>query len=406
VSNQTTIIGTEEVAVKADKVKIEGAVIANVDKDGVDQGNLRLETDELVVTDIQDTDYQYSESYGVGGTSQKSSMEIGKKSGRDGTGGFAGGSVNLSYANSGHDKEQITRATVGKGELVVGTTVITKVEGDEVEGLNRDVEKAQELVKDEKLGGYDIDVTLDVDMISNPIGWTQDSLGAVLGLVPNTIQAAGHVGNLGGAHFMDTMRELQGKTVIREEYINNSEVDNYIDRNGEYAVGSISLNEERTVYDPTDVTAIGKMPVIPYAYVELAADIDDPMRPVWRKHLYQRQRLNHPEQVLEDATKTGEKQPGFKTVYHRVGVENEKNVKIVFQDGSEGVYNFKTGILVSDHTNRGTFNYGKSIPGHVFKDMAPYLLIGNSPEDKTNILNRTLLTGKGAYLGIKERLNR
>jgi len=198
---------------------------------------------------------------------------------------------------------------------------------------------------------------------------------------------------------------MQGKKIVRSEYLNNSEVDNYIDSNGDYEVGSISLDEERTVYDPEDVTVYGKMPVLPYAYVELAADIDDPMRLVWRKHLYQRQSLNHPEPELEDATKIGEEQPGFKTVYHRVGEGNEKNVKIVFQDGSEGVYNFKTGILVSDHTNRGTFNYGEGFWSHAGADVVPYIILGNSPDDKTNILDRLNKTAEGIKLKFKENRN-
>ena len=211
VSQQTTLIGTDAVDVKADKVSVEGAVIANVDENGVDQGNLNIETNELVVKDIKDKDYQYGESYGIA-ISGPGTRTDGKETGAPkGTGESGGGSTTLNFANNGQDNEQINRGTIGKGNINAKTQIIYKTDGDSVEGLNRDVAKAQQTTKQKKLGGYDIqNLSIQNDMVTNTGEWVKDSFDTLAGLPGNTFQAGENVAKAGTNLAAATVENLTG----------------------------------------------------------------------------------------------------------------------------------------------------------------------------------------------------
>lgn len=91
-----------------------------------------------------------------------------------------------------------------------------------------------------------------------------------------------------------------------------------------------------------------------------------------------------------------------KTIYHRQGTSTgynpNENIKIVSKDGKiETVYNSK-GEIVTDPVNQGTNN--RADPnndwlGHLFADMLPYYLWGNSPDDPTTPLERVFASYKG-----------
>ena len=70
--------------------------------------------------------------------------------------------------------------------------------------------------------------------------------------------------------------------------------------------------------------------------------------------------------------------------YHQQGCRNEGNIKFVSPDGrSETIFN-SNHIPLNDPLNRGTYNYADPLTdpiGHFFKDMIPYYLLGNSPDD-------------------------
>ena len=58
------------------------------------------------------------------------------------------GETSLTLKDTGHDREQITRATIGAG-------VIEVAQGSDLTGLNRDISKAQEITKDITTGTLD-----------------------------------------------------------------------------------------------------------------------------------------------------------------------------------------------------------------------------------------------------------
>src|SRR5690606_19633755 len=71
-NNQTSIIGTNSVNIEVNNnTHLKGSLIANLDENGKDQGNLNIKTASLTYEDIKDIDK--SESMGISaGYSQRS----------------------------------------------------------------------------------------------------------------------------------------------------------------------------------------------------------------------------------------------------------------------------------------------------------------------------------------------
>ena len=132
VNGQTSITAKEDLDIYTEKnTDIKGAVIA------ADNGNLTLNTGSLTYSDIQDKNKQENISANIG------------LSGR-----LENASLSGDYGKT--DQEQINRATVGQG-----TVIIRSDPAQGLEGLNRDIAKAQELTKNEK-----VSVTVYVDSTS------------------------------------------------------------------------------------------------------------------------------------------------------------------------------------------------------------------------------------------------
>ncbi len=64
------------------------------------------------------------------------------------------GETSLTLKDTGHDREQITRATIGAG-------VIEVAQGSDLTGLNRDTSRAQEITKDITTGTLDATASID-----------------------------------------------------------------------------------------------------------------------------------------------------------------------------------------------------------------------------------------------------
>ncbi|MDP9525041.1 hemagglutinin repeat-containing protein [Pseudomonas protegens] len=121
--------------------QIDGALIA------ADNGNLKLDTGTLGFSDIAGKDKEHGYYLNVGGTyssgsgTTQGSSQVGK--GKEGETGWS-----VSGWDYQKDREQIVRATVGAGEIVVRKDAETGA--DSTAGLNRDVSKAYEITKDEE----------------------------------------------------------------------------------------------------------------------------------------------------------------------------------------------------------------------------------------------------------------
>ncbi|MBB4017445.1 filamentous hemagglutinin [Chelatococcus caeni] len=139
VSDQTSIIALDTLHARVEgHTQIDGAVIASL------TGDLTLDTGTLGFSDIHDHDKGSSWSAQAGISA--STGEKGK-AGYTPTGAPTGASLSGHVAE--HDREQETRATVGAGEIIIRDT---ENQTQDIAALNRDLDKAQEITKDERSG--------------------------------------------------------------------------------------------------------------------------------------------------------------------------------------------------------------------------------------------------------------
>ena len=139
VGNQTTITARDKLDIRTEEhTQIDGAVIAS------QAGKLKLDTETLGFRDIKGEDKEHSYYLNVGGSygaGQQDKSQQGK-----GEPGVNGWSVNGYEFEK--EREQIVRATVGDGEIVVRSDAETG--NDSTVGLNRDTGKAYEITKDKE----------------------------------------------------------------------------------------------------------------------------------------------------------------------------------------------------------------------------------------------------------------
>jgi len=139
VGNQTSITARDRLDLRTEgHTQIDGALMAS------NTGNLKLDTDTLGVRDIQGEDKEHSYYLNAGGsygTGVQDQSQVGK--GEEGQTGWS-----LSGYQYEKEREQIVRATVGAGEIVVRSDAESGK--DSTAGLNRDVSEAYGVTKDEE----------------------------------------------------------------------------------------------------------------------------------------------------------------------------------------------------------------------------------------------------------------
>ena len=163
VENQTRIVARDRLNIRTEEhTQIDGAVIAS------NTGNLKLDTGTLGFSDIAGHDKEHSYYLNVGGSYGKNdAKDTQQDKSQEGKGekGKTGWSVEgYEYEK---DRQQIVRATVGEGEIVVRGDAGTG--SDSTVGLNRDVSKAYEITRDDE-ERTDLYVTKSsVEAVANPI---------------------------------------------------------------------------------------------------------------------------------------------------------------------------------------------------------------------------------------------
>ncbi|MGI4837065.1 MAG: hemagglutinin repeat-containing protein [Janthinobacterium lividum] len=187
VEKQTSITAANDVNIRTqDHTQLDGALLAS------DAGKLLLDTGTLGFSDIagKDTEHAYylnvGGSYATGGASaQQDNSQVGK--GKTGEAGWSASGYKYDK-----DRQQIVRATVGAGDVVVRGNAQTGA--DSTTGLNRDVGKAYQITKDDE---HRTDLYV-----------TKSSVDAVLD-VPGTLQQwEGYAKNYGSAQ----VEELKGNS--------------------------------------------------------------------------------------------------------------------------------------------------------------------------------------------------
>ncbi len=112
---------------------------------------------------------------------------------------------------------------------------------------------------------------------------------------------------------------------------------------------------------------------------------------ITRQAHYDRNKYNE-DVSYEFASQNWKKMSDAESIYHRHGVGNEHNEKFISPDGHYEVV-FRNRELVKDPANLGTYNIIAPIGfwgniGHVYADVLPYWMWGNTPDDPTPFWNR------------------
>jgi len=146
VESQTSISAKDKLDIHTENhTQIDGAVLAS------DSGKLKLDTNTLGFRDIAGKDKEHgyylnvsgSYNFDSGGKDQAGTDQAGKKKDGDSKSSWA-----VEGYNYNKDREQIVRATVGAGDIVVRDDKATGK--DSTAGLNRDLDKAYEITRDEE----------------------------------------------------------------------------------------------------------------------------------------------------------------------------------------------------------------------------------------------------------------
>ncbi|QNH06399.1 hemagglutinin repeat-containing protein [Pseudomonas sp. B11D7D] len=156
VENQTGIVARDRLDIRTENhTQLDGALLAS------DSGNLKLDTGTLGFRDIEGHDREHAWYINAGGTYSWGSDSGSGGQPADGNAAATSAVVDPSQQNkdgsnnwnlSGYDyrkeREQIVRATVGEGEIVVRSD--SETGHDSTAGLNRDVSKAYKVTKDKE----------------------------------------------------------------------------------------------------------------------------------------------------------------------------------------------------------------------------------------------------------------
>ncbi|MCW8125936.1 hemagglutinin repeat-containing protein [Microbulbifer halophilus] len=160
--------------------QITGALVATVNDEGKDLGNLNLSTETLDYADLSNTDYSSQQSAGIStsvGFNGAKPADPAQQNATDATGDddLRLNTSNVQYNNESHYSKDKTLATVGQGNITVRDESSDK-NGD-LAGLNRDVESTEkELFEVDRQEG-NVDVAVDHRLLSKK-GWEEISQDA------------------------------------------------------------------------------------------------------------------------------------------------------------------------------------------------------------------------------------
>lgn len=249
VSEQTQILGGNSLTVRARDTTLTGAVLATVGLDAngqlVDSGKLELRTDTLVVNDLQDYRRDDTRGYSIGTTLSHNTLRDSEgqveldSQGEART--YLGGSTTVSAQKFGHITEQATRATLGNGSVIVGGEQLsadnTAILG--LAALNRDIEKSQEITRDQDTGGLNATLTIDHRLL-DPDGWT--AIWRDVTAVPENLKqiagsTAGHTLMVTGAAVsLVDKGDLSGGTLTRN-------AGSMAEKNGQLTVDTLAIQD-------------------------------------------------------------------------------------------------------------------------------------------------------------------
>ena len=143
VNEQTSIIADNNINIKTkNNTNLIGSVVAS------NSDNLSLNTGSLTYSDLNDFYREETKGYNFG------TSVGGDKTDQNKTNLHPQGSTTIGLTHTGQEKEQITRATIGLGNITIANN-------SDISNLNRDVDNSQEITKDIITGALNGSMTID-----------------------------------------------------------------------------------------------------------------------------------------------------------------------------------------------------------------------------------------------------
>jgi filamentous hemagglutinin len=226
VDTQTSITAKDRLDIRTENhTQLDGALLAS------DSGNLKLDTGTLGYRDIKGQDKEHGYYLNVGGSYGFSSNAQGADGktvalqdvSQQGKGNEGANGWSVSGYDYNKDREQIVRATVGAGEIVVRGDAQTGQ--DSTAGLNRDVDKAYVVTKDEEERTDLYASQSSIEAVSHPVAtyeqWKQD-LGNYKENSLETAKRAAELVEGSGRVVQQVWQEIQAQQVSLESLPNKA----------------------------------------------------------------------------------------------------------------------------------------------------------------------------------------
>ncbi|WP_334079313.1 two-partner secretion domain-containing protein [Microbulbifer sp. M83] len=250
--------------------QITGALVATVDEEGNDLGNLELSTETLDYADLSNTDYTSQQNAGAStsvGFTGSNPADPAQQNAQDATGDdLRLNTSNVQYSNESQYSKDKTLATVGQGNITVRDE--DSEENGDLAGLNRDVKSTEkELFEVERQEG-NIDVTVDhrilqeglIDTIAGDLEtieagiqqWAETPLGQTLRAGYTALLEAFNNGTIDDAELLAQVKAMARTIEERERW--------YREQTGtieEESTPPMPGDSEGNTYDYAEITLEG-----------------------------------------------------------------------------------------------------------------------------------------------------
>ncbi len=269
--------GTADINVKGN-TQITSALIATVDAEGKDTGQLNLDTQTLHFTELRDTSVgnqtnaSISTNMGIGdGKDDVTGLKV-AKDGKDRD--LKANTTNATYSNSQTNAASKTLATLGHGNITVGGTkleengVLTEAGkiSESLIALNRDTENTtKELWNSEQ--SQTVDVTLDNRMltkdgrkaIAEDFKRTEIAGKSVIELKDKSVSLVGN--GEGETSLIQHMSDNQNYFTATKEFANNPDNKKYVETLANGSATPAETDEAYTVLANSIATQMGVSPI-------------------------------------------------------------------------------------------------------------------------------------------------
>ncbi|PYB88720.1 hemagglutinin [Pseudomonas koreensis] len=239
VENQTVISGKSKVDIHTEKhTQLDGSVIS------ADNRNLKLDTDTLGHRNITGKDNEHGYYLNVSGSYNHNGGAQADKPNK----GMEGENKN-SWAVEGYkydkDRQQTLNATVGEGQIVVRNDKATGQ--DSTSGLNRDVNRAYEITKDDEHRTTLYASSSSIDAVTHPVktveGWSDN----VVDFKKNMLDQA-----KAGASFLQNLNQAINAQLVDIDDVSPT----LIDELGKERALAVTKNFVRQGLDPAQIKSL------------------------------------------------------------------------------------------------------------------------------------------------------